>query len=253
MIFFFLKKCPRKNFSRKKLIFIVFFFKLTDSFLNSIEELLERGNTLLRDAAEELNVTVRLNETVNRSVITIDDSILSPREAGRTVVTDLTALQNISINSQNVLDVDTIQPSSSASSRLTIDDDDDDVIYVSGNPTQFVDLSNVPISPPSPKPIVEQAIIQPTCNNKRQKRNVTDLNSLNQSDTPSSSSSQVCLDCPICMENVFLKHPHATACGHIFCMGCIKQVMNLKQSCPICRKPIRKNSVIKLYGNSVCQ
>ena len=41
-------------------------------------------------------------------------------------------------------------------------------------------------------------------------------------------------ECPICLE--IIAEPVRTPCNHLFCLSCQKQVIAVKQSCPMCRR-----------------
>jgi SWI/SNF-related matrix-associated actin-dependent regulator of chromatin subfamily A3 len=43
-------------------------------------------------------------------------------------------------------------------------------------------------------------------------------------------------DCPVCIDN--LKDPIITACGHVFCFGCIERVIDTQHKCPMCRSEL---------------
>lgn len=45
------------------------------------------------------------------------------------------------------------------------------------------------------------------------------------------------IKCGVCQEIV--KQPAATLCGHIFCLYCVKQAVELFKSCPVCRRPLQ--------------
>ena len=55
-------------------------------------------------------------------------------------------------------------------------------------------------------------------------------------------------ECPICLKNARL--PVVTKCGHIFCWECIRIWIKQKDrlDCPICKKKIELEEVIKLYS-----
>jgi hypothetical protein len=41
------------------------------------------------------------------------------------------------------------------------------------------------------------------------------------------------LSCPVCFQ--FIAEPTVTPCAHLFCIDCIRNVMGMKNSCPLCR------------------
>uniref|UniRef100_A0A0D9XFD0 RING-type domain-containing protein n=1 Tax=Leersia perrieri TaxID=77586 RepID=A0A0D9XFD0_9ORYZ len=47
-------------------------------------------------------------------------------------------------------------------------------------------------------------------------------------------------NCPVCWNK--LEEPSTTICGHIFCMTCIKQAIQIQKKCPTCRKSLRANN-----------
>ncbi|KIO11809.1 hypothetical protein M404DRAFT_798801 [Pisolithus tinctorius Marx 270] len=58
------------------------------------------------------------------------------------------------------------------------------------------------------------------------------------------STCDICLD-PYSITAEPVKSPHAIACGHTFCLTCLR---NLSPSaCPLCRKTFRQDSIKKLH------
>nr|XP_023677918.1 RING finger protein 151 [Paramormyrops kingsleyae] len=53
------------------------------------------------------------------------------------------------------------------------------------------------------------------------------------------------LICPICQG--VLRCPVRVGCHHIFCKKCILQWLRRKESCPCCRKPIRRNLIFLMF------
>ncbi|KAG1845875.1 hypothetical protein DFJ58DRAFT_502923 [Suillus subalutaceus] len=58
------------------------------------------------------------------------------------------------------------------------------------------------------------------------------------------SCCDVCLD-PYSISSGPAHSPHAIACGHIFCLACLRSLS--LSACPLCREPFRSDSVKKLY------
>ncbi|KAG1874311.1 hypothetical protein F4604DRAFT_738348 [Suillus subluteus] len=58
------------------------------------------------------------------------------------------------------------------------------------------------------------------------------------------SCCDVCLD-PYSISSGPANSPHAIACGHIFCLTCLRSLS--LSACPLCREPFRPDSVKKLY------
>jgi SNF2 family DNA or RNA helicase len=71
-------------------------------------------------------------------------------------------------------------------------------------------------------------------------------------------------ECSICMEQ--FNNPVLTVCGHLFCCECLKASLNIKKTCPTCRKdltdmelilvkkqnkPIEDNPLIQKYGSKL--
>ncbi len=55
--------------------------------------------------------------------------------------------------------------------------------------------------------------------------------------------------CPICQHTVGeSKSPLAsTACGHLYCMKCIRKAVRISKRCPTCRKQLRLRDIHRLY------
>ncbi|KAF5810380.1 putative transcription factor C2H2 family [Helianthus annuus] len=61
-----------------------------------------------------------------------------------------------------------------------------------------------------------------------------------------SSSMQPTFECPICMGP--LVEQMATRCGHIFCEGCIRDVVGFHaEQCPICRRKVVHRELNRIY------
>ncbi|KAG2031900.1 hypothetical protein BDR03DRAFT_875047 [Suillus americanus] len=58
------------------------------------------------------------------------------------------------------------------------------------------------------------------------------------------SCCDVCLD-PYSISSGPAHSPHAIACGHIFCLTCLRSLS--LSACPLCREPFQPDSVKKLY------
>lgn len=58
------------------------------------------------------------------------------------------------------------------------------------------------------------------------------------------SCCDVCLD-PYSISSEAAHSPHAIACGHIFCLTCLRSLS--LSACPLCREPFRPDRVKKLY------
>ncbi|KAL6622579.1 hypothetical protein ACP70R_032458 [Stipagrostis hirtigluma subsp. patula] len=52
-------------------------------------------------------------------------------------------------------------------------------------------------------------------------------------------------NCPVCWGK--LEEPCTTICGHIFCAKCIEQAIQVRKSCPNCRRRLRKNNYHRIY------
>ena len=53
------------------------------------------------------------------------------------------------------------------------------------------------------------------------------------------------IECIICSEK-FTKC-NITKCGHSFCEKCILDCINLNNLCPTCKKPLKKEELVKNY------
>ncbi|KAG2065620.1 hypothetical protein BDR04DRAFT_1032218 [Suillus decipiens] len=58
------------------------------------------------------------------------------------------------------------------------------------------------------------------------------------------SCCDVCLD-PYSISSEPANSPHAIACGHIFCLTCLRSLS--PSACPLCRKPFQSDRVKKLH------
>lgn len=58
-------------------------------------------------------------------------------------------------------------------------------------------------------------------------------------------------ECPICMDDISRNSIGVTHCGHIFCYNCLEQSLNLRNSCPHCRRVTRNDEyyMMKLPKN----
>lgn len=67
-------------------------------------------------------------------------------------------------------------------------------------------------------------------------------------DTSNAQSSPLpALTCAVCMESVVGRQPTSTACGHIFCQGCIMQAIRVTSKCPLCNTKLSRNKVHRVY------
>lgn len=73
-----------------------------------------------------------------------------------------------------------------------------------------------------------------------------DDDSDDESDSPSPLSSRNNARCTLCLGN--REQATATPCGHMFCWDCLVQALAVKEECPLCRKPVKPNSIIRVYN-----
>lgn len=59
------------------------------------------------------------------------------------------------------------------------------------------------------------------------------------------SPKKAAIECTICMDAA--KEPSSTACGHLFCDGCIRNWVKKTPKCPICRKKITARQIHRIY------
>lgn len=59
------------------------------------------------------------------------------------------------------------------------------------------------------------------------------------------------VNCPICLQNVLRRYPHALLCGHVICKFCADR-LTLKplKICPICRKEFQQSDLRRIYLNN---
>lgn len=51
--------------------------------------------------------------------------------------------------------------------------------------------------------------------------------------------------CAVCLE--YVKSPHSTICGHIYCGECIKNSIKIFKKCPTCNKKLKASNVHPIY------
>lgn len=54
-------------------------------------------------------------------------------------------------------------------------------------------------------------------------------------------------DCAICLENIQLRQPTSTICGHMFCRNCITQAIDITKRCPICKRKLTRKQIHSIY------
>jgi len=55
-------------------------------------------------------------------------------------------------------------------------------------------------------------------------------------------------ECPICLNNISSLDKITTKCNHIYCKTCLKSWLEEKDSCPICRHTISKQTIHKFIN-----
>ena len=70
------------------------------------------------------------------------------------------------------------------------------------------------------------------------------------SDTSEVKSSEE--ECPICYESLNNKFSLTTDCGHKFCLDCFKKTVEIKSSCPLCRKEVPE-SILRISKSNTPQ
>uniref|UniRef100_A0A8D8BTV8 E3 ubiquitin-protein ligase RNF4 n=2 Tax=Culex pipiens TaxID=7175 RepID=A0A8D8BTV8_CULPI len=81
---------------------------------------------------------------------------------------------------------------------------------------------------------------------KRPKSSEPELDLSQSSDGGAPARSVVC---PICYDSIFKKQASSTVCGHLFCFACIKQEIQLRQKCPLCKRKLARSQIHPIYFN----
>lgn len=55
------------------------------------------------------------------------------------------------------------------------------------------------------------------------------------------------MECQICLKVIADQDLMVTPCGHVFCSGCIKEVIDGRAACPTCNRPARSIDLKPLY------
>lgn len=66
-----------------------------------------------------------------------------------------------------------------------------------------------------------------------------------------SQNNKIDLVCPICLGNMKNNSMSTTRCGHLFCLPCIEQSLEINPICPSCKKATKLDDIIKIklvYG-----
>lgn len=61
-------------------------------------------------------------------------------------------------------------------------------------------------------------------------------------------------DCTICMEQFTTNDRHRVVslrCGHLFGKECVKQWLNINQTCPVCKKPAAVGEILEIFATNV--
>jgi len=53
------------------------------------------------------------------------------------------------------------------------------------------------------------------------------------------------LECPVCLDK--MKQVTATVCGHLFCLKCIRQVIDTNPQCPLCKRKLKHKDIHPIY------
>uniref|UniRef100_A0A1Q3F2H2 Putative e3 ubiquitin ligase n=1 Tax=Culex tarsalis TaxID=7177 RepID=A0A1Q3F2H2_CULTA len=81
---------------------------------------------------------------------------------------------------------------------------------------------------------------------KRAKSSEPDLDLSQNSDSGAPARSVIC---PICYDSIFKKQASSTVCGHLFCFECIKQEIQLRHKCPLCKRKLGRSQIHPIYFN----
>lgn len=92
---------------------------------------------------------------------------------------------------------------------------------------------------------IEDSQVDPP-SEKRSRNAEPDLDLSQCSDGGAPSRSVVC---PICFDSIFKKQASSTVCGHLFCFSCIKQEIQMRHKCPLCKRKLARSQIHPIYFN----
>lgn len=133
------------------------------------------------------------------------------------------------------------------------ENDDDDLIFVSEErlpQPRVIDLCS-PADMPKPRRSRNGVNVTKNRGRSRSPRHAEAFNRIQtiiKNHTLTASPPRILgADCSICFENIQLRQPTSTVCGHMFCRGCITQAIDITKRCPICKRKLTNKQIHSLY------
>lgn len=145
-------------------------------------------------------------------------------------------------------------------------EDNDDCVVIEDPHQVVVDLcSPYPVDIVSPRsrrarrrradaaPVVESISLDDTVaesiSPKKRLTTTVAANFIQPSSQPSQSAATPAVTCPICLESIFHQQAASTVCGHLFCNQCIRQEIQIRKKCPMCKRSLKRHQVHPIYFN----